>query len=129
MNQRCGVILILPMGTEVVIFCPRWNLPTWHEHWQPLPAHLQRPTTLKLPRLHRSPCSRPQVLSLFLLSKNVVPVVLVGFGYWLLTLAHTLFFWCSVRFVFSLGRGFRLGFNNLLLGDRFFRRSVFGLIN
>jgi hypothetical protein len=32
------------------------------------------------------------VLSLFLFPKNVVPVVLVGFGYWLLTLAHTLLF-------------------------------------
>ena len=69
------------------------------------------------------------MLSPFLLPENVVPVVLVGFGYWLLTFAHTLFFWCSVRFVFSLGSGFRLGFDNLILGDRFFRRSVFGLIN
>src|SRR5712672_1919245 len=91
--------------------------------------HLQR----KCPQTWRScigrPCSRRQELSLFLLPKNVVPVVLVGFGYWLLTLAHTLFLWRSVRFVFSLGRGFRLGFDNLVLGDRFFRRSVFGLIN
>jgi hypothetical protein len=59
------------------------------------------------------------VLSLFLFPKNVVPVVLVGFGYWLLTLAHTLLFWCSVRFVFSLGRGYRLGFDSLVLSDWF----------
>ena len=67
------------------------------------------------------------MLSLFLLPKNVVPVVLVGFEYRLLTLAHTLFFWDSVRFIFSAGRGFifsadrgfRLGFSNLVLGDVF----------
>src|ERR1700730_19003572 len=89
-------------------------------HWQPLSQHLQQTTTLKLPRQHRSPCSRRQVLSLFLFPKNVVPVVLVGFRYWLLTLAHTLLFLFGVRFVFSLGRGFRLGFDNLVLGDWFF---------
>src|SRR5450631_1485518 len=65
------------------------GLRVWHQHWQP---HPPRPTTPKLARLHRSPCSRPLALSLFLLSKNVVPVVLVGFGYWLLTLTHTLLF-------------------------------------
>ena len=48
------------------------------------------------------------MLSLFLLPKNVVPVVLVGFGYRLLTLAHTLLFRCSVRFVFRLARDFGL---------------------
>jgi hypothetical protein len=80
---------------------------------------LQRATTLKLPLAASPPGSRRRALSLFLLPKNVVPVVLVGFGYWLLTLAHTLFLWDSVRFIFSLGRGFRRGFGNLVLGDRF----------
>src|SRR5580693_4545642 len=101
------------------------DLPTWREHRQPLPSTPPATDHSKLLRLHRP----TTVLSLFLLSKNVVPVVLVGFGYWLLTLAHTLLFWCSVRFAFCLGRGFRLGFDNLVLGDRFFRRSVFSLIS
>jgi hypothetical protein len=80
-----------------------------------------------------------QVLSLFLLRKNVVPVVLVSFRNCLLTLAHTLLACRSVRFAFShrgriwfvlsLANGIWFGFYNLILGDRFFGRSVFGLIN
>jgi len=92
------------MGTEVVIFPlldgmgtdgitrPRWTCLLGMSIGS-LSQHLQRTTTLKTAaRCIRSPCSRRQVLSLFLLPENVVPVVLVGFGYCLLTLAHTLFF-------------------------------------
>ena len=85
------------------------------------------------------PAVDDQVLSLFLLRKNVVPVVLVSFRYCLLTLAHTLLACQSVRFAFryrgriwfvlSLASGFWFGFYNLILGDRFFGRSVFGLID
>jgi hypothetical protein len=33
------------------------------------PSHLQRPTTLKLLRLHRPPCSRPQCYRFFFFPK------------------------------------------------------------
>ena len=81
---------------------------------------------LKEPDLH---AVDDQVLSLFLLCKNGVPVVLVSFGDRLLTLAHALLLWRGVRFAFILGRGFRLDFDSLVFGGWLFRRSVFKLIN
>jgi hypothetical protein len=60
---------------------------------------------------------RAKALSLFLFPENVVPVILIGFGYRLLTLAHTLLRcggWLafgSLRLYFN-----RLGFSVTFLG-------------
>jgi hypothetical protein len=122
-------VVIFPLLDEMGpngITGPKADFATWYEASS---HYLENDHTKTAARPHRSPWSKRKVLSLFLLPKNVVPVVLVGFGYWLLTLAHTLLFWCSVRLAFSLGRGIWLGLDNFILGDRFFRRTVFDLID
>jgi hypothetical protein len=51
-------------------------------------------------------------LGLFLFPENVVPVILVGFGDRLLTLAHALLLWCSILFAFGCRRSFCFGLDS-----------------
>src|ERR1035438_9763306 len=99
--------------------------------WEPFaPRTRHRPSPpLATPRTgDEGRSDRRQALSLFLFPENVVPVILVGFGYRLLTFAHTLLLRRGVWLAFSLGRGFRFGFDNLAFGNWLLRRRVFGFI-
>src|SRR5665647_74309 len=121
--------------TTLVIFQrparpPRHGSPRRHPGVFALKTRHRPSLPLATPRASREGRSnRRQTLSIFLFAENIVPVILVGLGYRLLTLAHTLLLWCGVRFAFWFGRGFRLGLDNLAFGNRLFRRHVLGFIN
>ena len=79
--------------------------------------------------LSKRKISTDVVLSFYLFREDVVPVVLISFGYRLLTLAHSVPLWSSVGLFSVLGEDsvFASAISLSVIG--FLGRSVFGLIN